>query len=197
MNNIERILEIVYDMGLKDGFLKNSEKEALNELFNADESVKAIIAKKADLKCRESHNNRLYVRGVIELSNICKNRCKYCSMSADNKKLHRYKIPREEVIEIILDWAEKGIKVFHLSSGEQDGYSVDDLNKILNVIHNLKCRAIIVLGKKNNTELRKMINYCPDITLIEKFETSNPWLYHEYNNKNGGLEFRLNQLEQA
>lgn len=178
-------------------YLLPEERGLLQLLFrlNVDERKEILIA--ADRKCRTAHQNRLYIRGVIELSNICSNRCKYCSMSVGNKNLKRYIIPLEEIIEIILQWYYAGIRVFHLSSGEQDGYSIENITEILKVINNLGARAILVFGGKTNEALRQMINVCPRITLIEKFETSNPWLYEEYNNKNRSLEMRIMQLSMA
>lgn len=177
--------------------LFQEEKNFLQSLFCLDLTERKRILMAADEKRKFFHGKKLYVRGVIELSNICKNKCKYCSMSSDNESLHRYIIPKEEVFEILFRWVNMGIKVFHFSSGEQNGYLIEDLVEILECVHSLKAKAIIVLGNKRNNDLIKMKKACPDITLIEKFETSNPWLYNEYNDKNGNLEFRLSQLNIA
>lgn len=197
MSSDARVIDIINELSKKEGGFNQPEKDFLCELFQSDAAIKKLISNEANEKCREFHQNRLYIRGVIELSNICKNKCKYCSMSAENDRLNRYMIPKQEVIETILQWAEKGMKVFHLSSGENDVYSLDDIIDILRVISEIGARAIVVLGQKNNEELKMMKSVCPNITLIEKFETSNPWLYQEYNNKNNGLEFRILQLNQA
>lgn len=197
MSSGTSVLDIINELSKKAGRFNQPERDFLYESFLADVYIKKLISDEANEKCREFHKSRLYVRGVIELSNICRNKCKYCSMSAENDRLHRYMIPKQEVIETILYWAEKGMKVFHLSSGENDVYSLEDIIDILRVIDEIGARAIIVLGQKNNEELRMMKSICSNITLIEKFETSNPWLYQEYNNKNNGLEFRIQQLNQA
>lgn len=169
----------------------------LQNIFNAPLESREEIYRMADEKNRLYHNNRLYVRGVIELSNICNNNCKYCSMSITNKTLERYMIPKNEVIETISNWFDMGIRVFHFSSGEHKGYPECDILEILKYVNRIGAKAIIALGHKSHSELKRIKEYCPNITIIEKFETSDPWLYSEYNNKSGNLETRIAQLLDA
>lgn len=158
--------------------LKGTEK---NLLFNAAKDI---------YNCNKQG---VYVRGVIEISNICNNSCKYCSMSRKNNKLERYFISLDNIKQIVASAAEQGIKVFHISSGENDKYKDEELVELVDFIYSLNCKAILVLGKKSNSFLDK-VAFKRDITFISKFETSNSWLYDEYNDKNGSLDMRLEYL---
>lgn len=47
----------------------------------------------------ESIGSKVYLRGLIELSNICVKNCLYCGIRKDNNNVHRYELPDQQVIE--------------------------------------------------------------------------------------------------
>lgn len=173
--------------------LEEISKDNLVYLLNVTGFEQDEMFEYANEKKKAFFGNKVFLRGVIEMSNICENNCKYCSMNKKNKSLKRYFIPVDEIIETVFKSYESGIRTFHLSSGENNCYSVDDLVKIIRYITDLKCKVILVIGRKSNEELAKL-KAAGVGTFISKFETSNSWLYSEYNDKNGCLDFRLEFL---
>ena len=57
-----------------------------------DESLTEDLNKKADAIRREIYGNKVFVRGLIEFSNICKNDCYYCGIRKSNDKVERYRL---------------------------------------------------------------------------------------------------------
>ena len=46
------------------------------------------------------------IRGLIEISNICRKNCYYCGIRSGNGKVARFRISREEILETAL-WAHR------------------------------------------------------------------------------------------
>ena len=42
--------------------------------------------------------NKVYLRGLIEFSNICRCQCNYCGLRAPNKTIERYSIKPEDIV---------------------------------------------------------------------------------------------------
>src|SRR3989337_299947 len=78
------------------------------------------------------HRNSSCVHGIIEFSNICKNDCAYCGIRSDNKKLDRYRMTADEIIDTAASSArESGFKAFVLQSGEDGYYTTERLSEII------------------------------------------------------------------
>ena len=68
---------------------------------------------------RERHYGKsVYFRGLIEFSNYCKNNCYYCGIRRGNRKLHRYRLTKEEIIGCCTKGYELGLRTFVLQGGE-------------------------------------------------------------------------------
>ena len=80
----------------KEQSLTLEEYEFLIE--NRTEETAKILAEKAVKKRKEVYGNDVYIRGLIEISNICKNDCHYCGIRAGNKNCERYRLTEEEIL---------------------------------------------------------------------------------------------------
>lgn len=168
-------------------------EDEIVSLLNSNEDDKKVLRKYANEKKKHYFGNRVKVRGVIEISNICVNNCKYCSMSRSNLKLHRYVIEMEHFKRAVDTGLNMGVKIFHISSGENNVVSDDALLEMTEYIVKANADVILVLGEKNDDLLRQLYSNGAH-TYIAKFETSNPWLYFEYNDKNSNLDGRIEFL---
>ena len=80
-------------------------KNAKEELFEcADEQRKKFVG------------DEVHLRGLIEFSNICKCNCQYCGLQKDNKKLERYRLSKEEIINTLNKTIYNYSKVFFLGT---------------------------------------------------------------------------------
>ena len=83
-------------------------------------------AKKAIEIRQKIYGNKVFVRGLIEISNICKNDCYYCGIRKSNEKCSRYRLTKEEILDCCEKGYGLGIRTFVLQGGE-DGYFTDEV----------------------------------------------------------------------
>jgi biotin synthase len=63
-------------------------------------------------------DNKIYIRGLIEFTNYCKNNCFYCGIRCGNTQAERYRLEPKEILECC-DYGYKiGMRTFVLQGGE-------------------------------------------------------------------------------
>ena len=83
------------------------------------------------------YGNSVYIRGLIEISNICKNDCLYCGIRKSNLSCQRYRLSKEEILDCCANGYLLGFRTFVLQAGEDLYFSDDILCDILKDIKNL------------------------------------------------------------
>ena len=75
-------------------------KEELRELLTTrDDTMISYLFSRARKVTTERFGNKIYIRGLIEFSNYCKQNCLYCGLRHDNKEVERYRLTKEEILE--------------------------------------------------------------------------------------------------
>ena len=96
-----------------------------------------IFARAAEIK-KQYVGNKVYFRGLVELSNICSKNCLYCGIRAGNLKPGRYMVTEEEVLEAARFALENGYGSMVLQSGERcDEEFIETLSDPLKKIKDL------------------------------------------------------------
>ncbi|QGU32880.1 biotin synthase BioB [Thermochromatium tepidum] len=152
-----------------------SVKIALNARGQTQEALFEIAR---EVRLKGFPDRRAEVRSVIEISNICKQRCNYCNIGCEDTP--KYVIPSEDLVEIAAFlYRERGRRVLLLQSGENK-----DRRFVANVIRacaRIKDRLpdihlIGCIGNLSREQYREMREAGVDRYLL-KIETSNPALY--------------------
>ena len=86
---------------------------------NLNEEVFEYISKKARILGDENYGKDIYLRGLIEISNICKNDCYYCGIRHSNKNCDRYRLSDEEILECADEGYRLGYRTFVMQGGEE------------------------------------------------------------------------------
>ncbi len=87
-------------------------------------------------KAREPYyGKKVFLRGLIEFSNYCRNNCYYCGIQRENKNVRRYRLSEDEILECCRTGDKLGFKTFVLQSGEDLSYSDED---ICNIVRRIK-----------------------------------------------------------
>lgn len=76
-------------------------------------------------KKREIYGDKVYIRGLIEIGNICRNDCFYCGIRRGNKSCERYRLNDDEIVECCKLGDKLGFRTFVLQGGE-DAYNTDE-----------------------------------------------------------------------
>lgn len=119
--------------------LKNTTYYTNEQLKNwiEDESMNEWLADTADRIRRDIYGDAVYVRGLIEFSNYCKNDCFYCGIRKSNKNVNRYRLTPEEIIQCTDIGYELGFRTYVMQGGE-DPYYTDDM--IIDMVKEIKAK---------------------------------------------------------
>ena len=124
---------------------------------------------------REPYYHRnIYIRGLIEFTNYCKNDCYYCGIRKSNRNANRYRLTEQEILFCCEEGWELGFRTFVLQGGE-DPYYNDD--RIINVIHMIKerfpeCAITLSIGEKSRESYQAFFDAGADRYLL-RHETAN------------------------
>ena len=111
----------------------------------------ARLAKLAAETAAAVYGNRVFIRGLIEISNICKNDCLYCGIRRSNKTCQRYRLTEEQILACAREGYELGFRTFVMQGGE-DGYFSDEV--LCRIVRQLKtrfpeCAVTLSMGERS------------------------------------------------
>lgn len=171
---------------MRNILLKAEEKHILTKddiialLKSEDYDDEIFLA--ADRVRKKYVGDEVHLRGLIEFSNICKRNCFYCGLRAENRKIERYRLSTEEIIDFAEKAHDYGYQTVVLQSGEDDFF---DQKKMVEIIKNLKKFDLAVtlsLGEKNKEDYAAYREAGADRYLL-RIETTDPVLYKKLHPK--------------
>lgn len=143
-----------------------------------DNKYNEELFKAADRVRKEFVGDEIHLRGLIEFSNICKNNCCYCGLRRDNKKVSRYRIDKETILQLAEHAASLGLKTLVLQSGEDMHFTTEKLCEIIQGIKKLGLALTLSIGEKTLEEYQAYKNAGADRFLL-RIETTDKELYEE------------------
>ncbi len=169
------------------------EYKALLDAFCPE--IAKVLAEKADKVRRRVYGNKVFIRGLIEVSNICKNDCFYCGIRASNKNCDRYRISADEILECAREGYKLGFRTFVLQGGE-DGYFTDE--RVEDIIKRIKaempdCAVTLSLGERSKDSYQRLFDAGADRYLL-RHETADSGHYGKLHPSELSLENRMNCL---
>ncbi len=154
------------------------------------------LLKKYAVEARQAHyQNSVFIRGLIEVSNICKNNCLYCGIRRDNKTCERYRLKKEEILACCDEGYALGFRTFVLQGGE-DGYFSDDF--VCDVVREIKvkypdCAVTLSLGERSYESYKRLYDAGADRYLL-RHETATREHYEKIHPKEMSFEARMECL---
>ena len=165
---------------------KDISLEQLEYIFdNASEDNCEYLYEKAREVADSNFHKEVYLRGLIEFTNYCKNDCYYCGIRCSNKNAERYRLTEEEILSCC-DIGEKlGFKTFVLQGGE-DAFFTDDL--ICDIVKKIKakhpsCAITLSIGEKEKESYQKFFEAGAERYLL-RHETANEEHYSKLHPSN-------------
>ena len=98
------------------------------------EEAAAYLAEKARHARRRVYGDQVYIRGLIEVSNICRNDCLYCGIRRSNTNCARYRLTAEQILFCCRSGYALGFRTFVLQGGEMDTHMVDAVCRVVRAI---------------------------------------------------------------
>lgn len=115
---------------------------------------KHLLFKKADEVRRQHYGTDVYVRGLIEISNHCKNDCLYCGIRKSNARAQRYRLTDEEIYQCCDEGYRLGFRTFVLQGGEDANDTTERIKKIVTAIktNHPDCAVTLSLGERRRSD---------------------------------------------
>lgn len=148
-------------------------------LRETDPQKLAKLYAQADDLCRERVGAAVHLRGLLEISNNCVRRCRYCGLNAMNSSLARYRMTHEEIVQCAHLAVRYGYGTVVMQAGEDHGLTADWLAHVIRHIKRTTPLAITLsLGERTESELALWRSAGADRYLL-RFETSDRTLYNQ------------------
>lgn len=171
------------------GELVREELEALLLRGNSEETE--YLKKRARHVADSIYGKNIYIRGLIEFTNYCRNNCFYCGIRRDNKNVQRYRLSAEQIMECCRTGYGLGFRTFVLQGGE-DAYFTDE--RICRLVYHIKsdfsdCAVTLSIGEKSRRSYQAYFDAGADRYLL-RHETANDEHYGRLHPKELCLENR-------
>ncbi|MBT9177232.1 MAG: (FeFe) hydrogenase maturase subunit HydE [Firmicutes bacterium] len=153
-----------------------------------------LLWQAADHVRRQEVGEDIWLRGLLEFSNICTCNCLYCGLRRDNTGLPRYRLTEEQILEAVHRLSRLGIGTVVLQSGEDPYFTEERLIALLHAIRNTCDIAITLsIGYRPKSELAAFKRAGAHRFLI-RHEIANPDLYRVFH-PDSTLADRVEQLK--
>lgn len=174
--------------------LSLSEYQAL--IDNRTPALAEELAKRAVRVRQEIYGNTVYIRGLIEISNYCKNDCLYCGIRRSNQNCSRYRLSEADILACCEEGYALGFRTFVMQGGE-DGYYTDE--RLTALIRQIKakypdCAVTLSLGERSRDSYQKLYDAGADRYLL-RHETATDSHYATLHPKELTLKNRLRCLQ--
>lgn len=149
-------------------------------LENIDAQGKAVLMAYAHQTRLKYYGPRVFMRGLIEFSNYCKQDCLYCGLRTSNKEIARYRLSKEEIIACCREGYALGYRTFVLQSGEDFAYTEKVLIDIIQGIkqHFPEVAVTLSIGERDFKVYRNLYRAGADRFLL-RHETASRELYRK------------------
>lgn len=150
-------------------------KEEFVALLNANSpELRAALAREANRAKQEHFGNHVYIRGLIEFTNHCKNDCFYCGIRCGNHNLERYRLSKEDILSCCEQGYSLGFRTFVLQGGEDPYFSDARMTDIVAAIHLAypDCAITLSLGERSKESYQALFDAGANRYLL-RHETAN------------------------
>ena len=167
-------------------------KQELTQLIkDGMENGNDALMRQAGTVRAENFGNRVFVRGLIEISNYCKQNCFYCGIRKDNKAILRYRLTKSQILSCCETGYQLGLRTFVLQGGEDDFFDVRCMTDIISEIRGKypECAITLSLGEKDENTYREYFTAGANRYLL-RHESANEQHYSRLHPKSQTLENR-------
>ncbi len=168
--------------------------KVLLEVLSDDKYDKELFSSADEIR-RSVYGTDVYIRGLIEFTNYCKNDCLYCGIRRSNSSCDRYRLTKEDIYDCCEEGYSLGFRTFVLQGGEDMSFKDDD---ICEIVYNIKsrypdCAVTLSIGERSRESYSAFKSAGADRYLL-RHETANAEHYSNLHPQSMSLENRKNCL---
>lgn len=173
---------------------KNLSDEELLKLLSTNE-YDSELHTLADEVRREIYGEDVYIRGLIEISNYCKNDCYYCGIRRGNKSAVRYRLTKDDILACCEEGYKLGFRTFVMQGGEDPYYTDDVMCGIVSAVRERysDCAITLSLGERSYESYLALYNAGANRYLL-RHETANAEHYGKLHPQSMDLQNRKDCL---
>lgn len=181
------------------------EKLAVEHTLNDDEyfdlierrtpEVAELLAERAVAARQPIYGTTVFTRGLIEISNICKNDCIYCGIRRSNHNVKRYRLEPDTIVACAREGYELGFRTIVLQGGEDAYYTDDVLGSVVARIKDACPDTAVTLsmGERSHESYQRLYDAGADRYLL-RHETADPDHYAQLHPAEMSWEHRMQCL---
>ena len=164
-------------------------------LTNRTAETAEYLASEAVRLRKSIYGNKVFVRGLIEISNLCKNDCLYCGIRRSNRKCDRYRLTEEQILACADEGYRLGMHTVVLQGGE-DSHFTDEV--MIRIIKGIKerhpdCAVTLSLGERTRESYKALREAGADRYLL-RHETADEEHYRKLHPAEMSFENRMRCL---
>ena len=147
---------------------------------NQSDELAAYAAEKAVALRKQVYGTDVYIRGLIEIGNICRNDCYYCGIRRSNPACDRYRLTEAQILDCAREGYALGFRTFVMQGGEDSAFSVD---VVCHLVRQIKaefpdCAVTLSLGEFPREAYQAMFDAGADRYLL-RHETADQAHYEK------------------
>ena len=157
--------------------------------------VAPLLAERAVAARKAVYGDAVYTRGLIEISNICRNDCLYCGIRRSNASIERYRLSAEDILACAEEGYGLGFRTFVLQGGEDAHYTDAVLGGIVSGIKARfpDCAVTLSMGERSRESYQRLFDAGADRYLL-RHETANAAHYARLHPPEMSFEDRMRCL---
>ncbi|MDO4808182.1 MAG: [FeFe] hydrogenase H-cluster radical SAM maturase HydE [Coriobacteriales bacterium] len=158
--------------------------------------VAELLAERARAVREPIYGRRVFTRGLIEISNVCKNDCLYCGIRCSNRNVKRYRLDPDTIVACARAGWEYGYRTIVLQGGEDKTYYADDVlcDVIARIVQTCPDTAVTVsMGERGRASFERMYDAGATRYLL-RHETATREHYERLHPANMSFDHRMQCL---
>ena len=165
-------------------------------LLCEDTTTNSYLQEKAQQTTIARFGRNVFIRGLIEISNRCRNNCLYCGIRKGNTMVSRYALSRETIVRCCREGYELGFRTFVLQGGEDTSQTDDWVEEIVSAIRERfpDCAITLSLGEKSKEAYQRFFDAGANRYLL-RHETFNEMHYRKLHPSEMSRDNRLQCLQ--
>lgn len=172
-----------------------SREEFISLIENRNPELAGYLFERALAVRHRHYGHDVYIRGLIEFTNYCKNDCFYCGLRASNRNAQRYRLSKEQIMDCCREGYRLGFRTFVLQGGEDPWYNADRIEDLVRTIKSefSDCAVTLSVGEHPREVYQRWYDAGADRYLL-RHETATAKHYSMLHPANLSLENRLRCL---
>lgn len=176
-----------YSLAVQSGWTPEA-----GELEAKGEAQEAFHARAASV-ARERFGRRVFVRGVVEVSNYCRENCHYCGMRRENRDLARFRAEHDAIAGMLVHHRPASITDINIQTGEDPVATREVVIPLVRTLRRETSLGVSVCLGTLSHELSDALLEAGASVYIIKFELADSALYRALEAP-GSLEERIGHI---